>query len=168
MKNEQGVGKLKIVVIFRRRFLLFMGKFILLANFFSTAYITGVIWLIQVVHYPLFSKIGDKNFSEYHSLHTFWITPVVAPVMIIELITSFLLLFYTFVGIDNKLIWFGLILTLITWASTFFLQVPMHEKLAKGFDKSSFDFLVYSNWLRTFVWTLRSLLVSFFIFQSLK
>lgn len=145
-----------------------MEKFLLLTNFFSTAYITGVIWIIQIVQYPLFSKICEENFAEYHSLHTFWITPIVAPVMIIELITSFFLLFYAFDKIDYKLIWLGLILTLITWASTFFLQVPMHEKLAKGFDKSSFDFLVYSNWLHTFVWTLRSLLVSFFIFQSLK
>lgn len=145
-----------------------MEKFLLLANFVSTAYMSGVIWIIQLVQYPLFSQIGNENFSKYHSLHSFWITPVVAPMMVIELITSFFLLFYAFEKIDYKLIWLGLALTLITWASTFFLQVPMHEKLSAGFDKSAHDFLVYSNWLRTIAWTLRSILVSYFIFQSLK
>jgi hypothetical protein len=145
-----------------------MEKIILLANFVATVYMTGVIWLIQLVQYPLFSNIGNENFSKYHSLHSIWITPVVAPMMLVELITSFALLFYAFDKIDYRLIWLGLILTLITWSSTFFLQVPMHEKLSAGFDKSAHDFLVYSNWLRTLAWTLRGILVSYFIWQSLK
>ncbi len=129
---------------------------------------TGVIWLIQLVQYPLFSQIGTENFQKYHSLHTFWITFVVAPPMMLELLTSIFLIIYKPAEIDSKLLWIGLFLAVAVWASTFFLQVPMHEKLASGFDKNAHDFLVNSNWIRTIAWTLRSVLVSYFIWKVFR
>jgi hypothetical protein len=119
----------------------------------------GVIWLIQLVQYPFFSHVNSENFPKYHAAHTFWITPVVAPAMIVELITSILIIFYPPKNIDAKLLYAGLILTLIVWASTFFIQIPMHNKLAKGFDADAHKLLVNTNWIRTFAWSLRAVLV---------
>jgi hypothetical protein len=144
-----------------------MNKLILLANFASTLYMTGVIWLIQLVQYPFFSKVGESKFVEYHAAHTIWITPVVAPMMIVELATSFFLIFYPPTAIDAKLLYVGLILTLIVWASTFFLQVPMHDKLSQGFDSNAHAFLVNSNWIRTIAWSLHSILVGWFVYKSM-
>jgi hypothetical protein len=93
---------------------------------------------------------------------------VVAPMMIIELITSILIIFYPPPNINSKLIWLGLILTLIIWFSTFFLQVPMHEKLAQGFDPEAHQSLVNSNWIRTIAWSLRGFLVIYFVSKNLK
>ena len=43
------------------------------------------------------------------------------------------------------------------WASTFFLSVPCHEKLARdGFTEETVRKLIISNWMRTLVWTGRS------------
>ena len=145
-----------------------MEKFFFLFNIASTFYLTGVIWLIQLVQYPFFSQVGAENFSKYHAAHTFWITPVVAPMMIVELITSIFLIFYPPENIETKLILFGLLLTLIVWLSTFFLQVPMHEKLAQGFDSEAHKFLVSSNWIRTIAWSLRSCLVSYFLWKIIR
>ncbi len=145
-----------------------MTKIILITNLVSIVFLTGVIWIIQVVQYPFFAQIGAENFPNYHASHTFWITPVVAPAMIIELITSMFLIIYPSENIDSKLFWLGLILTLIVWASTFFLQVPMHEKLAQGFDADAHKFLVNSNWIRTITWTLHSFLVVYFVWKNLK
>ncbi|HRH42602.1 MAG TPA: hypothetical protein PKY82_13320 [Pyrinomonadaceae bacterium] len=145
-----------------------MTKIILITNLVSIVFLTGVIWIIQFVQYPFFAQVGPENFPKYHASHTFWITPVVAPAMIIELITSFFLIIYPPENIDSKLIWLGLILTLAVWASTFFLQVPMHEKLAQGFDADAHKFLVNSNWIRTIAWSLHSLLVVYFIWKNLK
>ena len=145
-----------------------MAKIILIANLVSIIFLTGVIWIIQVVQYPFFAQVGAENFPKYHSSHTFWITPVVAPAMIVELITSLFLIIYPSENIDSKLIWLGLILTLIVWASTFFLQVPMHEKLAQGFDSDTHKFLVNSNWIRTIAWSLHSFLVVYFVWKNLK
>lgn len=145
-----------------------MTKIILITNLVSIIFLTGVIWIIQVVQYPFFAQIGAENFPKYHASHTFWITPVVAPAMIVELITSIFLIIYPSEHIDSKLIWLGLILTLIVWTSTFFLQIPMHEKLAQGFDADAHKFLVNSNWIRTIAWSLHSFLVVYFVWKNLK
>lgn len=145
-----------------------MNKLILLANFASTLYLTGVIWLIQLVQYPFFSKVGTENFTAYHAAHTIWITPVVAPLMIIELAASLFIIIYPPNEIEAKLLYFGLVLTLIVWLSTFFLQVPMHEKLSQGFNADFHAFLVNSNWIRTAAWSLRSILVSWFVWKSIN
>lgn len=145
-----------------------MRNLILIANFASTLFMTGIIWLIQLVQYPFFAQVGAENFPKYHASHSFWITPVVAPMMILELITSTYLIFYSPENIDIKLIWLGLVLTAIVWLSTFYLQVPMHEKLSQGFNVEAHQFLVNSNWIRTIAWSLRSILVSYFLWKSLK
>ena len=145
-----------------------MSKIIFIFNLASTLYLTGVIWLVQLVQYPFFSRVGAENFQQYHAAHTFWITPVVAPAMILELITAIFLIIYPPENIDIKLLWLGLILAVTVWLSTFFLQVPMHEKLANGFDAEAHRFLINSNWVRTIAWTLRSGLVCYFLWKIIR
>jgi uncharacterized membrane protein len=145
-----------------------MWKIIFIANLAATLYLTGVIWLVQLVQYPFFSQVGTESFSKYHASHSFWITPVVAPAMILELLTSVFLILYPPENIDVKLIWLGLILAVTLWISTFFLQVPMHEKLAQGFNAEAHRFLVNSNWIRTVAWTLRSGLVCYFLWKLIR
>jgi hypothetical protein len=142
-----------------------MEKILLILQIASTLFLTGVIWIIQLVQYPFFSRINPETFSEYHDDYRFWITPVVAPPMIVELLTSVFLLFAPPANIDSKFIWSGLILTAVIWASTFFLQVPLHEKLAAGFDSSAHAALVGTNWIRTAAWSLRGLLVLYFAWK---
>ncbi len=141
---------------------------IFLLNLFSVIFLTGVIWLVQLVQYPHFSQIGAENFPKFHASHSFWITPVVAPPMIIELITSIFLIIYPLNNEDSKIFWAGLILTLLVWLSTFFLQVPMHEKLSQGFDAEAHKFLVNSNWIRTIGWSLHSFLLIYLVWKNLK
>jgi hypothetical protein len=120
------------------------------------------------VQYPFFSHFTAESFTKYHDDYRFWITPVVAPPMIVELAASILLLFYPPANIDSKLLWCGLFLTLIIWASTFFLQVPLHEKLAAGFDAQTHAALVNTNWIRTAAWSLRAVLVLYFAWKTIR
>lgn len=145
-----------------------MVKILLILQLCSTLVLTGVIWIIQLVQYPFFSEVGAENFQKYHAAHTFWITPVIAPAMIVELITSILIIFYPPENIDSKLLYLGLFLAIIVWLSTFFLQVPMHNKLALGFDSQAHKMLVNSNWIRTIAWTLRGILVLFFAWKTIQ
>ena len=108
---------------------------ILLANVFSTIFMTGLIWIIQVVHYPLFAKVGLDVFPAYSRAHQTLITLVVGPPMLLEAATAVLL---------------------VVWLSTAALQVPAHAKLVSGFDAATADFLVRSNWIRTIGWTARA------------
>jgi hypothetical protein len=146
-----------------------MDKIIFLLNLASVVYLTGVVWLVQLVQYPLFSAYGkSENFAAYHASYTFWITPVVAPAMILELATSILLIFYAPEIFERRLVWIGLALTLIVWASTFFLQVPLHERLARGFDETAHSALVRTNWIRTAAWSLHAVLVCYFALKIMK
>lgn len=139
-----------------------MTKITLILQIASSLIMLGVIWIIQLVQYPFFSQVNAENFPKYHAAHTFWITPVVAPTMIIELITSIFIIFYPPKNIDAKLLYVGLILTLIVWASTFFIQIPLHNKLANTFDADAHHLLVNTNWIRTIAWSLRAVLVIYF------
>ncbi len=139
-----------------------MSKIILLFQIFSTLTMFGVIWIIQLVQYPFFSYVDTKSFPKYHAAHTTWITPVVAPAMIIELITSILIVIYPPKNIDLIFLYVGLLLTIIVWASTFFIQIPLHNKLAEGFDEKAHRSLVNTNWIRTIAWSLRAILVLYF------
>lgn len=145
-----------------------MTKIVFIANFGSTLGLCGVIWIIQLVHYPFFSQISAENFQKFHQAHSFWITLIVAPLMIIELLTSFLILFYAPANLSYKLLIFAFILTLITWASTAFLQVPLHNRLAHGFDVDAHAVLVNTNWIRTVAWSLRGALMLYFISKTIK
>jgi hypothetical protein len=88
--------------------------------------------------------------------------------MIIELLTSIIFLYYPPANIDYKLLLFNLGLTAVVWTSTFFIQVPLHNQLAAGFDAAVHNSLVNTNWIRTFAWTLRGILVLFFAWKSIK
>jgi hypothetical protein len=146
-----------------------MTKTILLLQIASTLVLVGVIWTVQIVQYPFFSQIAAAEFSSFHRTYTNWITPIVAPPMLVELATSVALLFFPPENIDSKLIWAGLILALLAWASTFALQVPLHEKLARGgFDPKTHRALVNTNWIRTAVWSLRGVLVLYFAWQLIR
>ncbi len=119
---------------------------------------TGIIWFVQIVHYPLFSEVGASGFTDYEKLHTFRTAIIVMPPMCIELITAILLITFlkgkipmgTRIGIAG--------MTWIIWALTFFIHVPQHEVLSEGFDPAVYQSLVSTNWFRTSLWTLKSAL----------
>jgi uncharacterized membrane protein YGL010W len=145
-----------------------MTKTILLLHVASTLFLVGVIWVIQIVQYPFFSQISTNSFAAFHRTYRNWITPIVAPPMILELATAIWLLFFPIENIDGKLVWSGLALIVVIWISTFFIQVPLHEKLAEKFDSKFHAALVRTNWIRTFAWSLRGVLVCGFIWQMMK
>lgn len=145
-----------------------MEKILLIVQIVSTLMLTGVIWVIQLVQYPFFSYVEKANFPKYHAAYTFWITPIVAPLMIVELLTAVLILFYPPNYLDYKLFVFGLILCLAAWLSTFFIQIPLHDRLAAGFDAEAHAALVKTNWIRSLAWTARAVLIFYFGWKSLR
>ena len=134
-------------------------KFLLLAHFAATLFMTGVIWFVQIVHDPLFSRVHGDGFRAYAAMHGQLTTRVVAPPMLVELLTGALLIWRrpSVIGLLPAAVGFALILAI--WLSTFLLQVPQHTALGACFDDAAHRTLVLTNWLRTAAWTLRSLLV---------
>lgn len=52
----------------------------------------------------------------------------------------------------------GFIAVALIWLVTFFIQVPLHNKLSEARDKEAISRLVSSNWIRTSLWSLKSIL----------
>jgi hypothetical protein len=46
-------------------------KYILFVHLAATLFMVGVIWLMQVVHYPLFARIGQEGFALYSRAHEY-------------------------------------------------------------------------------------------------
>ncbi|MEM6262595.1 MAG: hypothetical protein AAGI38_08820 [Bacteroidota bacterium] len=51
-------------------------------HFITTLFMTGLIWFVQVVHYPLFSQISPEDFPRYEKIHMRRTAIVVIPVML--------------------------------------------------------------------------------------
>jgi hypothetical protein len=134
---------------------------ILLLHAFATLTMTGLLWFVQIVHYPLFARVGADGSVQYEREHTQRTTWVVAPLMLTEAGTAVWLVLhppatmpaFLPVGIG------GLALVIVIWLSTFFLQVPCHRRLADRHDPDAVRRLVATNWLRTIAYTARAVMV---------
>ena len=123
----------------------------------TTFFMTGVIWFVQVVHYPLFEFVGGR-FSTYAHEHTRRTTPVVAPVMILELLSGLWLVWSADAAMTLGLRVNAGILLLI-WISTFIVQMPLHHRLREGDGARLIPRLVAGNWIRTLCWSARAILL---------
>ena len=134
----------------------------------STLFMVGVIAVIQVVHYPLFARVGAASFPPYAAEHGWRITWVVAGPMLVELVTAIWLVFRPLPpGVPSWMAWAGLAAVGGLWLSTFLLQVPQHEVLRVGFDSEAHRRLVLSNWLRTVLWSLRGVWVLYLLARAM-
>jgi hypothetical protein len=125
---------------------------LLAAHAAATWALVGLIWTVQVVHYPLFASVGGEEFRRYHARHTRQITWVVAPLMAVELVTALLLLAR---GEREPWLVASVAPLAFNWLATWRVQIPLHNQLAAGFDADAHRRLVTSNWGRTAAWSLR-------------
>lgn len=115
---------------------------------------TGLIWLIQLVYYPSFYFVDRGMFQRFCTFHQKRITLIVALVMTFELTTSAILFWCA----KNELFhWFNFTGLLAIWLVTLFLSMPQHRILSNGFEATSIKKLVATNWLRTALWSMRSI-----------
>lgn len=120
-----------------------------------TSILVGIIWIIQMVHYPSFRFVSRENFDPFHRHHTSSITPIVAPAMVIELSLVIYICYREFSIINLTQLTF----VLIVWISTFLIQVPIHNKLAEVFSQELVEKLIKTNWVRTILWTAKLLMM---------
>ncbi len=129
---------------------------ILLVHAGAACAMAGLIWFVQVVHYPLFASVDAQVFPAYHLAHTRLTTLVVGPLMLIEAATALWI-----VGGRSATppqAWIGLALLAAVWGATMWISVPRHTALAEGFNATAHAGLVATNWIRTVGWSLRAAL----------
>lgn len=150
-----------------------LAQALFLAQFAATFFMTGLIWFVQIVHYPLFGSVHRHSpaagFLEYHTRHANRTTWVVFPPMAIELAASLAALSGSlrpgFVSEPAAIA--SAVLVVLIWASTGLLQVPLHDRLGREADEPTIAGLVASNWLRVVLWSARCVLLVAAIWQPL-
>jgi hypothetical protein len=146
-----------------------MAMELFVAQVAATLVMAGVIWFVQVVHYPLFARVGRAEFAAYEAEHTTRTSWVVGPPMLVEMVTATLALLP---GLRPEFfpMWAavaGEALVGVIWISTAALQVPLHRRLIQGFEAKAAARLVSSNWVRTMCWSLRAVLLLWVVARAL-
>ncbi len=132
---------------------------LLLANAAATLFMVGLTWFVQVVHYPLFPLVGGDRFAGYHEAHSRRTTWVVLPPMLVELVTSFALIFDPPAD-RSGLVIAGAALAAATWVLTGAGAAPAHGRIGReGLSPDLLRRLLRFSWVRTGAWTAHGVLV---------
>ncbi|MCB1109935.1 MAG: hypothetical protein KDK64_03065 [Chlamydiia bacterium] len=135
--------------------------YLTLVQLVVTWMIVGIMWFLQVVHYPLYRKIKE-GFVEYERSHIRRAALLIGPIMLIEAITAILLIGASTEGTLTKLAGANLILLIFIWLSTFLFQINQHQKLSVRFSHKILQGLIHCNWIRTLLWTLKGIIMAIF------
>ena len=135
------------------------GRLAMLVQLAATLPLCGLIWMVQVVVYPQFARVGPAEFAAYHAAHARLITLVVGPLMLAELGAAFVGIVARDEHMTAGMAWLGLALTGLAWLTTMFASVPQHNVLSSGFDARAHEVLVATNWIRTLAWSARGALL---------
>ena len=105
---------------------------VLLANLAATFVMVGIIWFVQIVHYPLFALVGTTGFPAYSAAHSRLTGFVAGPPMLAEAATTVALVLGPPPGVSSWLAVIGLVLLAVIWLSTAVLQAPRHRELGRA------------------------------------
>jgi hypothetical protein len=126
----------------------------LLANLAATLFLAGLVWVLQVVQFPLMLRAGGLDFPNYVKEQRSRNTLLMAPAMLIEMLTGAWLLFDD--RLPHRETFHAALLIAVIWMVTFASIIPIHSKLIHGFNAALVRKLVRWNWIRTACWSLRS------------
>ena len=127
-----------------------------IADAFSTWFMVGVIWLVQLVVYPSFHDIDPGRFCAAMSRHQKWMARIVILPMFVESATSLMLLARQPDSLIDRC---GCLCVVTWWFSTVLIQIPMHKALLTGGpNEPLLKRLVDWNWPRTVAWTVHGVL----------
>ena len=138
------------------------NNFVLLGHLIFTSIMTGVIWVIQIVHYPSFHFIEKELYTAFQKFHMNKISIIVIPIMLAELITGMML----FLDKSSKspFLIVSFVILILIWLITGVFFSKAHNELMTGYQELVVNQLVVMNWIRTLLWTLRLLLLTCFVY----
>ena len=121
----------------------------------ATMAMVGLIWTVQVVHYPLFENVGAEAYPEYQSRHIDRIGALLVVPWGLEGLSIVALLVLAKDRATRGLAIAGAALMGLILLVTMIWAAPVHGDLLDGFDADRHDTLMVSNFVRTLLWTAR-------------
>lgn len=120
----------------------------------ATTGLAGLVWVVQVVVYPSFRVSGPTpSWPRVHADHTRRMALVVFAPWAVQGLTLAALLLRRPDGLPLPLLLLTGVLAATTVVVTVVSSVPLHTRLASGYDDALARRLVATNWLRTAAWT---------------
>ena len=114
----------------------------------------GMMWFAQIVHYPLYRKIKE-GFTDYKRSYIRRASILIGFLMLIEAITAFALIEIFPDGAQRDLLNINIVLLVLIWLVTFLFQINFSQKLTVNYSQKKVKILIQSNWIRTFLWTIK-------------
>lgn len=137
---------------------------LLIAQAVASGMMAGIIWFVQVIHYPLFAAVTGPGAAEYARDNQARTAFVVVPPMLVEAVAAGWLVVWPPAAIGRGPAVVGLTLVGLLWFSTLAVQMPLHARLAReGHAAGVIATLVRSNWPRTLLWTARAILAAWML-----
>ncbi|MCZ6573729.1 MAG: hypothetical protein O7C98_11255, partial [Planctomycetota bacterium] len=131
---------------------------LLLIHASVTLILAGVSWFMQVVHLPLFRRVGDRVFARYMDAELRVSVLLVAGLALVELLTAVSVLLYRPGGLPVWMPLAGLLLLVPAWVPGLMMFAPS-GRLTAGFNGDDHRRLLQLNRVRVLAWTSRSVLV---------
>jgi hypothetical protein len=128
-------------------------------------WVLGQIWFVQIVVYPLFARVGEREYVDYHCFYTRKIPfVIIVPGFLSFLVPIPLALFGPDVPMWMSVanIATGIIGLLIT----VFLQIPRHGRLEKARDERTIAELITFNWPRTMSITMQAVVTFLMVMHA--
>ncbi len=120
----------------------------------STWFMVGMIWTIQIVHYPLFAFVGSETYEDFQAKHVEVIGLLLVVPWLVEGLSALVLL-VCLSGSLRKLAVVGAVLMASIMALSAFVSAPAHGDLASGFNAEVHNDLMFGNLIRSILWTAR-------------
>lgn len=131
---------------------------VVIAQLVSSFTMVGMIWTVQIVHYPLMALVGPERFAAYEAAHAPRMATVVLLPWTIQGLTTARLVVAPPAGVPTTLILATVATAFVPVIVTVLASMPAHARLSVGFDADVHARLVGTNWIRTIAWTAHAVL----------
>ena len=141
-----------------------LSNAIFFTHVISTFMWFGIIWFVQLIHYPLLYQLGHRAESEHYRRTM----PLAVSLLSVELVTGTLLLWIRPATIPLTPVVIGLALLAAIWISTWSVCVPCHQKLHTRKNIHLYQRLMSANLFRAILWSLRVMIVIWMLMFVMK
>ncbi len=142
-----------------------LSRYVFLTNLASSLGMVGIIWFVQLVHYPLLRRLGEVENSSRGETDGPLARWAFGLPMLLEGVSTIWLAWFQPDLFDSWQMSVGLGALVLIWVSTVILQIPLRRSLTREFNPKIYRRLVATNWIRTICWSLRGILLLGISFQ---
>ena len=126
---------------------------VLLIQTAAAWFMTGLIWTMQVLNYPLLALIDAGDVPRYEQAHNRRFIWLVGPGVALALASAAVMFGWRPSAVPLAVPVAAVVLLAVIIASTARQGAPSHARLARQFDPEVHARLVRTNWIRTAAWT---------------